>query len=755
MPGAKIDLTKSTPRDIDPYDYQREAIARLDAYYAPDRNTPTKYRSGVLVMPTGSGKTFTSVSWLLDKAVGAGYQLIWLVHRQELVRQACETLVEMSPVLKNYGFDKIRIVPVSSSDSGISQAVGADIIVGCIQSLANKNGLKYLGLITKGKGRSRLAVVIDEAHHASSDSYRLVLKRLEQYNPDYMLLGMTATPTRMVEAEKRRFQQLFSISDNVKNRIGTPRGFIYEVTLKDLIKRGALANPVYRRVETQINGEVEFDFTDADRKHLERFGELSEKVKQKVADSSRRNRIIVDEYMKNREKYGKTVIFAVNQLHCRTLQQAFAGAGISNDRCRYAISDEKKQADINIAAFKNDEFPILINVRMLTEGFDSPNIQTCFLTRFTQSASLKMQMAGRALRGVKSKGTKFAYIVDFHDMWEGIETDWGGIIEGERFVTCPQCGSRRNADEDIVCPFCGADIKPVKTPAEPAERVHIPPEVYIRIYGAMRDNLMHNTHNDVVPVGWYTIPDDEGMERVILVYDHQLYGYKRLERDIETKGRPDQTAAFYIGSPSYFSDETLTEQTWPPDETDLTLFIEYAKAAGQIPLFYTFEQRDALDPYQIAGELGTQDFGGNFLEQSRKANAWLRAKHADNPILRDLYRNPDDFVRTVNGIISDNKEEKAKIEYYDNRDPYIIEPGVYDLNLLRDEVISDIRAAGVKDSNGQPLFANAVRPDLVWSGRIMKSYFGICCKRGTPDDIRYFIRINKIMSSPQAAYTAR
>jgi len=50
-----------------------------------------------------------------------------------------------------------------------------------------------------------LVVVIDEAHHASSDSYQLVLKQFEKYNPNLILLGMTATPTRMIEAQKRRF----------------------------------------------------------------------------------------------------------------------------------------------------------------------------------------------------------------------------------------------------------------------------------------------------------------------------------------------------------------------------------------------------------------------------------------------------------------------------------------------------------------------------------------------------------------------
>jgi len=507
--------------------------------------------------------------------------------------------------------------------------------------------------------------------------------------------------------------------------------------LKELLKSGALANPIYRKVETEINGEVEFEFTDEDRKHLEQFGELSEQIKEKVAKSSIRNRIIVDEYIKNRDKYGKTIIFAVNQLHCKTLQKAFADAGIPNDQCRYAISDEKEQANINIAEFKADKFPILINVQMLTEGFDSPNIQTCFLTRFTQSESLKIQMVGRALRGKRAKGTEVAYIVDFHDMWEGIESDWGGIVEGEQIVTCPDCGSTWNVDENIeaqkdgVCPFCGAIINIKETPDTDKERTYIPLEVFFRVYSAMRDNLRHHIHKDVVPVGWYTVPDDDGNEKIILVYDHQLYGYKRLEKDISNHGSLTKPARYYIDNPAYFANKTEVNEKiseeWTPEETELQLLIDYANLSGQMPLFYTFEQRDALDPYQIAEELSEQIFPGNYLDQNRKATEWLRNKHSNTPILRDLYKNSDDFVRTVQSIINDDgNNDSIVIEYNDDRGIYEIKPGVYDLVQLRDEVIDEVQKAGVVDKNGTPIFKNAIRPAIVWSKRITKSYYGIC-----------------------------
>ncbi|NMA85362.1 MAG: DEAD/DEAH box helicase family protein [Epulopiscium sp.] len=65
--------------------HQQEAVDRLNQYFNIDN--PEGSQSGLLVMPTGSGKTFTTVSWLLNTGVANGYRILWLVHRQELINQ--------------------------------------------------------------------------------------------------------------------------------------------------------------------------------------------------------------------------------------------------------------------------------------------------------------------------------------------------------------------------------------------------------------------------------------------------------------------------------------------------------------------------------------------------------------------------------------------------------------------------------------------------------------------------------------------
>ena len=70
-----------------------------------------------------------------------------------------------------------------------------------------------------------------------------------------------------------------------------------------------------------------------------------------------------------------------------------------------------------IDAFKNNKLDVLVNVNIMTEGSDVPDIQTVFLTRPTQSEGLLMQMIGRGMRGKQAHGTETANIVDFHDQW--------------------------------------------------------------------------------------------------------------------------------------------------------------------------------------------------------------------------------------------------------------------------------------------------------------------------------------------------
>ena len=150
-------------------------------------------------------------------------------------------------------------------------------------------------------GKRKLIVVVDEAHHAVAANYQKVIKRLTMLNKNRILLGLTATPKRMQESEQRKLQQMFNVNENLLNKIGT-NGYVYEVTLKQLLASGYLAIPKYIPVDTKIDGEIEYNVSEEDMQYFMSHKELSVRLERQIANSSLRNKVIVEQYIKNKEK---------------------------------------------------------------------------------------------------------------------------------------------------------------------------------------------------------------------------------------------------------------------------------------------------------------------------------------------------------------------------------------------------------------------------------------------------------------------
>ena len=359
--------------------YQQEAIDRLKAFFDLTGKAEGA-QSGMLVMPTGSGKTFTTVTWLLSQGVAQGYRVIWLVHRQELVEQTFREFCKLAPTLADYGVPRVKLLPVSGKHATMSMAVGNDITVASILSVASKNGMRHIRRMLGNPGKEKLVVVIDEAHHAAMPSYQKVLKRMQRINPHLVLLGLTATPRRM--QNNNRLLRMFHLA---KGEAGY-RGPVYQISLEELIK----------------DGDTEYELTKTDVAFYEQFQKLPESVFDAIASNAARNQLIVKEYLDHRAEYGKTLVFAINKKHAEQLAKEFSLAGVPAE---YVVSGEKKNRE-TIERFRQGEFPVLVNIQIMTEGVDVPDVHTVFLTRETNSDVLFMQMVGRGLRGVQAGGTK-------------------------------------------------------------------------------------------------------------------------------------------------------------------------------------------------------------------------------------------------------------------------------------------------------------------------------------------------------------
>lgn len=65
--------------------HQKDAVDAMISYYKLEQDIPD--RNGLVVMPTGSGKTYTAVNWLLSDGIVKGYRVVWLVHRHSMQKQ--------------------------------------------------------------------------------------------------------------------------------------------------------------------------------------------------------------------------------------------------------------------------------------------------------------------------------------------------------------------------------------------------------------------------------------------------------------------------------------------------------------------------------------------------------------------------------------------------------------------------------------------------------------------------------------------
>lgn len=702
MKISPIDISRSPLSDKKLLPHQEEALDALKSYFVLGQKTP---QNGLLVMPTGSGKTLTAVTWLLDCAVASGYKILWLTHRQELVGQAYRVFADISPVLVKHGIKKLRILPISDEHCKMSDAGRNDVDICSIDTAAGKNGMRYLARMLGRAGKDRLVVVIEEAHHAVAPSYTRVLQQINQLSPNRILLGLTATPKRMQMAEYKKLRNLFDVTANIQANRGNENGYIYETGYNRLMLEGYLARPVYKRVDTDIAGDEEFEITEEDVRYFNRFGELPEAIKDQLAKSARRNEIIVNEYVNHSNKYGKTLVFAVNQLHCKTLYKAFTRAGVS---CSYCIDGEPGAASV-IRDFKAGVFDVLINV--LTEGSGIHDVQSVFVTGQTNSDSLLLQMLGRGLRGVGAGGTEYAYIVDFHDKWDKFSF-W---IDIPSLDIDPQVELPRTADGE---------------PPKPEQRLSFQSEVfdnwevYASIHSAMHAMMQGEMPRNVFPHGWYCVLDADGKDRKVLVYDDQLPGYEVIAQNKAViQGSSLNAEACRV---RFFD---IAEDGLPAAD-ELQLVLNALLENGEMPEYYAFETRNKVDARAIAS--GFRKMGRLIANLDYR----LEKSFERTPLLREIYEDLSLFKQCVQNELSKSETsgEGATLSIDENSD-YKVVSGHYDVVALLNEAVARSR-----------VLDPGTRPAIRWTNRPMKRYFG---KYRRFRDGRCDILINCLLSSPQ------
>ncbi|CAB4142576.1 SSL2 DNA or RNA helicases of superfamily II [uncultured Caudovirales phage] len=340
--------------------YQKEA---LDAILQNDAKGISKQ---LVVLPTGAGKTilFSQLPIIRPNTI----PMLVLAHRAELLEQAKEKILASNPHLT---------VEIEQADR---KAGHADVVVASVATLGRNNTPRILEY---PKDYFK-AIIIDEAHHAAAQSYRRVI---DYFNSPY-ILGVTATPQR---SDSTRLTDVF-------------QEIVYYKSIQDLIEDGWLSPLVGYRVKTKT------DITKVEIQH----GEYNQSQLEDEINNPERNACIVASY-NNLANATKAIVFAAGVDHAQSLFSAFAKNGTSV-RIILGTTPPEERAQI-LSDFKSGEVMVLINVGVLTEGFDEPSLQTIIIAKPTRSTLLYTQIVGRGTR--LFEGKPHCTIIDITDTTVG------------------------------------------------------------------------------------------------------------------------------------------------------------------------------------------------------------------------------------------------------------------------------------------------------------------------------------------------
>jgi len=331
-------------------EHQEDALRALEELRA-NGNT-----IALLLHATGTGKTVTAIA----DAKRMGGRTLFVVHTKDLVNQAITKFEELWPDI----FCGRFLDMVHDTDE--------HVIVGTVQSIT-KNLASF-------KPDDFAYLIVDEAHHATAESYQQMLK----YFKPRFTLGLTATPER---ADGQSALEVF-------------RNAAHRLNLRQAVECGELVPIRCVRVETNIDlTKVRFNEVQYNRRDIE----------EAILVPSR-DRLIVDTYLEH-VRGRKAVVFCVNVRHGETLASLFQSHDIPARSVSGRMPMKERKATLD--EFATGEIRVLCACDLLNEGWDCPDVEVLFMARPTLSKVIYLQQLGRGTR--KAPGKDSLIVFDFVD----------------------------------------------------------------------------------------------------------------------------------------------------------------------------------------------------------------------------------------------------------------------------------------------------------------------------------------------------
>lgn len=385
--------------------YQADSVKSVIHYFRKHQ-TPA-----VLVLPTGAGKSLV-IAELARLAKG---RVLILAHVKELVEQNHA---------KYEGYDlKGSIFSAGLGRKETDQQVvfaSVQSVVRNLDSFSNQFSL----------------LVIDECHRVPDEkdsSYQKVISHLRENNSGIKVLGLTATPYRL------GMGWIYQYHTRGQVRSEEPRFFkdcIFELPIRYLLDEGFLTPA--RMIDAPV---LSYDFSQLKPASTGRYKEAE--LDMVIEQSKRATPQIVDQIIHLAQDKLGIMVFAATVRHAQEILSL-----LPEGEASIVIGDTPTlERDQIINDFKQRKIKFLVNVSVLTTGFDAPHVDLIAILRPTESISLYQQIVGRGLR--LSEGKKECLVLDYagnsYDLYQPEVGDPKPDSDSEIItIPCPACGFNNN-----------------------------------------------------------------------------------------------------------------------------------------------------------------------------------------------------------------------------------------------------------------------------------------------------------------------
>ena len=508
---------------IQPNAMQQEAIVKLDKLRKAGAN------KALAIAATGSGKTYMSV---FDALQFKPKRLLFIVHREDILKKAKES------------FDTICGAAGKNYSSGFF--TGNKKEADCTYLFATRDTMSRH--FNEFSADSFDYIVIDEAHHASSESYQ---KIISYFKPEF-LLGLTATPERSDNGD------IYALFDN---------NVAVEIRLRQALEYNLICPFHY------------FGLTDAEGIDYSKIkaepgtSEYTEEIAKMLMVGHR-----VDYIIEKMKFYGhdaekpKVLGFCQNIAHAKYMAKEFCERGIS----AVALSSEdNKSIDERIAFTKRleddgDELKVIFTVDLFNEGIDIPSVNTILMLRPTESSIIFIQQLGRGLRKLADK--EFVTVLDFIGNYS------------KSFLMAIALNGKQNFDKDSLKVEVETDF------------ADLPNGTYIHMDKIAKEQILRQLENEKFMSMKYMKESYLGFKHVCGGKIPMLIDYLKRDGSVD----PLRFSSFSANYKTYLEFVAYMEKETHP-ELSLLLQNESFKALMRLFTFYTPAKR--IEEWIIADSL--------------------------------------------------------------------------------------------------------------------------------------------------------